>query len=145
MGDAPLLVHPLTLRFSNAALEPAYLGRAFAESFPIFVGFCVEFVILLGLWATVLPGVREFAVFAASVFTTLLGARAWLHHYKCQERAASHFAWGWSALVSLGWAGILLRGRDDKEVHVPMSAHEFYTGAALSTLIEGSGRGELMM
>jgi len=45
--DAP--VHPLTLRFSNGALEHAWSARSFGQSYPTVVATSLAFSLLLGL------------------------------------------------------------------------------------------------
>ena len=100
------LVHPLTLRFSNGALESAYAARAFSESYPIAAVFCLSLSALCLLLAVAAPGLGITATVTAFVTLAGLGLRALLHRAADQASAALRFAWAWCGLWTLFVAGL---------------------------------------
>ena len=65
--DAAAAVHPLTLHFSNSALERAYAARAFGESYPIVVAIGLGGAILGMVFAVAVPAGRVVAFGPVSI------------------------------------------------------------------------------
>ena len=85
------LIHPLTLAFSDGALERQFLAQCFEEDYGYFVMFGVS---LCGFWVLfgfVNPSQWALCFGATSVMLCLLGARARLHRMPDQHRALSIF------------------------------------------------------
>jgi hypothetical protein len=99
--DPAIAVQPLTLRFSNRALESAYRARTFGENYPIFAAFACGSILLCAVAAVALPGWRGVSSAGTMVFWVSFGIRASFHRVTDQAWAASCFAWAWCALWTL--------------------------------------------
>jgi hypothetical protein len=88
-------VNPLTMRFSDGALERAYAARAFSESYPTVVPACLVLAVLFSLLNLAVPAILPISVTLSALLWTLLGMRTWMHRDADQASARIRFAWCW--------------------------------------------------
>ena len=86
------LVHPLTLSFTDGALEAAFAARSTAEAVPIVRLFCTILPILFCLHIFAYPTV---APMSASASIATLGVQYWM---KLSTGDLARFSWNWCAM-----------------------------------------------
>ena len=72
---AAQLMHPLTLRFSDSALEREYRIHAFDESYPTVVTFCCAIVTMALLFTVAMPSMVIIQAVISAFFLIILAAR----------------------------------------------------------------------
>ena len=103
------LVHPLTLHFSNDALENAFAAQCFVEASPVVCAFGIISVVLIGIFT--FAGIfYNFPIAACRciVMVFLCGVRAWLQGDTNPVRAHRLFGWIWCATLTLFFIGLAL-------------------------------------
>ena len=102
------LVHPLTLHFTNRALERAYAAREFRASFPVVVIFCCSQIFCSILLVLISPSLLPVLGFPAVLWGCLTVVRRHVSRLADQARAQLIFSWCWTGFILLAYSATAL-------------------------------------
>ena len=104
---AATVIHPLTLRFSDAAKERAYNTQRFQEAYSTVVWFCSACSLLNVLRAIAFPELFTGCLSAVAVCAIMLLSRVALHRLADQQLAQRVFSWVMACTVALACAAVV--------------------------------------
>lgn len=87
------LVHPISLRFADRRLEPAYKARAFSEGETLFAGLCIGFLGLLALVCLAAPALQPQAISAAASILVAMWFRRHVVQLDDESLERTVFSW----------------------------------------------------